>query len=170
MPDIASPEYHAYLHKLTQYVATASFILHVGWLQDSSANDLADADSGNIAVGIIVGKVNPDRIACGSVGNWAGKDPFGTFDKAKYQFTLGRPDDPAFAKDWDVAYQTLQRVQKKTSRSGNDQYFLLNGKNIKFSQNVFEKRETVWSFISPASSKSLADYLSLPACHCSVCL
>lgn len=138
-----APAHRAYLRKLAMYVATQAFTVNVGWVQEGSADMLAESQSGDIAVAILVAKVTADRISCGAVGNHSNKVTFGPLEKAKYQFTVGRPDDEVFGTEYDVLYPILAKVQKSIAKTGNPQYFLLDDKKIKFSQDVFIKRATV---------------------------
>jgi hypothetical protein len=145
-----APAHRNYLHSLKNYVATAVFLSRVGWGQDGSANMLVDKTDKDPAVLVVVGKVVHDRVYCGPSGNWSINNKYGSLKEAKYQFSIGRPDEDMFAKEFDVAFKTLGKIQAAIA-STQDRQHLLMGENdkvnkIRFSANVFEQRDVVSEF------------------------
>lgn len=140
-----------YLLSIPNYVGNPTFTSRVGWAAENLATVLVDNATGDVAICVVVGKVNADRIAAGPAGTHGGERTFGPLTKAKFQFTLARPDDAVFSKEWDRVITTLERIQSKTSKSGNNQYFIIESTSMRFNHNIFTKRDTV----------SLPAYISL---------
>lgn len=139
-----------YLHTLKSYLPSADFLPSYGWNQDGSANVLVDKQNKEPAVAIIVGKVVHDRVFCGPSGNWSTGNEFGCLKDAKYQFTICRPDDEIFSKDYESSFKTLGKVQSAIATT-QDRRNLLVGEteklnNIRFSGPVFKERDTVSTF------------------------
>jgi hypothetical protein len=136
-----------YLHSLKNYVATTAFLSRVGWGQDGSANMLVDKTDKDPAVLVVVGKVVHDWVYCGPSGNWSINNKYGSLKEAKYQLSIGRPDDDMFAKEFNVSFKTLGKVQAVIASTQDRQHLLMgeNDKvnNIRFSANVFEQRDVV---------------------------
>jgi hypothetical protein len=142
-----APLYRDYLHTLKSYVVSAFFLVSSGWGQDGSANILVEKESAQVAVVIVVGKIIHDRLYCGPTGNYTSNSKFGTLKTAKYQLTIGRPDQEVFANEFDTAFKTLQKVQSGIASTQDRQHFLIgeNDKvnNIRFTAPVFDERLTV---------------------------
>lgn len=132
-----------YLLSIPNYVGNPTFTSRVGWAPENLATVLVDNAAGEVAICVLVGKVNSDRIASGPAGTFGGERTFGPLVKAKFQFTLSRPDDEIFSKEWDRVINTLERIQTKTSKSGTNQYFIIESTSIRFNHNIFVKRDTV---------------------------
>ena len=136
-----------YLHSITPYIPSATFLSSFAWGQDGSANVLVNKRTNDLATIIIVGKVVHDRIFCGPSGTWVTGNRWGSLKDAKYQLTLHRPDDDIFGNDFDVAFKALGKVQSSIAVTS-DRRNLLIGENkkvnnIRFSAPVFEERESV---------------------------
>lgn len=151
-----SPGHRDYLHSLKFYVAAPSFTKAVGWAQEGSSHILRDNHDGSDCTAIIVGKVVNDRLFCGPQGNWSVGGQFGSLKTAKYQFTVCRPDEDVFAKEYDVAFKALGRVQAAIAHTSTREHLLIgedhNLNNVRFSANVFETRPKVcmtylWSYM-----------------------
>ena len=140
-----APLYRDYLHKLKSYVAAAAFLGAFGWGQDGSANILVDKQTADIAVAVVVGKVIHDRVYCGPSGNYTSNSKYSTLKTAKYQLTIGRPDQEVFAKEFDTAFKTLRKVQSGIVSTNDRHHFGENDKvnNMRFTAPVFEERLTV---------------------------
>ena len=99
------------------------------------------------AVLILVGKVLDDRLFCGPSGNWSPNNTFGGLRTAKYNFTLGLPDEDAFTSDFTSAFKTLGTLQNNIASTPHRLHFLLGEgeqfSTLRFATPVFEKREVV---------------------------
>lgn len=99
------------------------------------------------AVLILVGKVLDDRLFCGPSGNWSPNNTFGGLRTAKYNFTLGLPDEDAFTNDFTSAFKTLGTLQNNIASTPHRLHFLLGEgeqfSTLRFATPVFEKREVV---------------------------
>jgi hypothetical protein len=142
-----APTHRDYLHLLRNYIAAPAFLSRVGWGQNGSANVLVDKQNREPTVLIVVGKVVHDRVFCGPSGNWSMNNKFGSLKEAKYQFSIGRPDEDVFMKEFNAAFKTLGKVQSGIALT-QERSHLLVGENdkvnsIRFSANVFEEREIV---------------------------
>lgn len=79
-----------------------------------------------------------------------------TLDKAKYQLLLGKPNDTPFAKDFDVAIDTLSTMQANMAMGVDCQNLIIRErqeKSLRFTREIFEPR-------------SLGDYSSLVYPYC----
>jgi len=137
------------MHALANYAAAGSFSSNVAWAQDGSANILKDKKDGEDAVIIVVGKVVKDRVYCGPVGNWSTDNRWGSLKTAKYTFSIGKPDDEHFARDFEAAFKMLGKLQSNIAVSTKREHLLLGEgekvHNIRFTANVFEERPVVCS-------------------------
>jgi hypothetical protein len=128
-------------------VNASTFLSNFSWGQDRSADVLVDRHTADPAVVIVVGKVVHDWIYCGTTGNYSANNKYGLLKSAKYQFTIGRPDQDIFANEFDIAFKTFVKVQSGIAATQDRQHFLIgeNSKvnNIRFTAPVFEERPTV---------------------------
>ncbi|KAF7971097.1 hypothetical protein HWV62_22092 [Athelia sp. TMB] len=130
-----------YLMNLEHYVNRTGFLTGVGWSRVENADVLVDKMTKRIAVLIVVGKVNANKIRCGPAGSFAAENPYGTFDRAKFQFTISRPDEPVLAREYDKAVKIMTFLQKDVAKTENHEYFLVDqNRDMRFSQSIFEKR------------------------------
>lgn len=108
---------------------------------------LSNKDDKSDAVLIVVGKVVNDRLFCGPAGNWTTKNSYGSLKTAKYQFTIGPPNEEVFATDFEAAFKNLGRIQAAVALSQKREHLLIGENdrfhNIRFSTNVFQPRPTV---------------------------
>ncbi|KAF7970488.1 hypothetical protein HWV62_23855 [Athelia sp. TMB] len=131
-----------YLLLLDHYVSRPGFLASVGWARMDNADVLVDSTTKNIAVLIVVGKANHTKMRCGPVGSFASDNPYGTLDKAKFQFTISRPDKPVMACEYDKAYRILDLMQKNISKTNKQEHFLEeDSHDMRLGQFMFEKRE-----------------------------
>lgn len=159
MPPFNAPKHRDYLHSLRMYVASAAILSSLGWGREGSADMLFEKTNGDPAVLIIGGKVVDDRLFRGPQGNWSIGNQYGHLKMAKYQFSIGQPDEDIFTKDYDGAFKTLSRLQSSITSSTNRKHLLIGESDrvnsIKFSTNVFETCPTV----SPAFTFKLLPIL-----------
>ena len=145
---IDCPTHRDKLQKLQTYVATASFIANSSWAPEKTGHVLINKANQEEQIGIGVAKVMNHKLFCGPEGNcnvqFKDKSPL---QKAKYTFTVCRPDEPAFHDDYDKLFSNLDRVQVSISY-GKDHRNMLDGvtKTIQFSAPVFEKRVNLTQF------------------------
>lgn len=108
---------------------------------------LRDKSDGSDCVAVVVGKVVNDRLFCGPQGNWSVGGQYGSLKSAKFQLTICRPDEDVFAKEYDVAFKTLGKVQAAIAYTTTREHLLIGEDqkldNIRFSANVFETRTKV---------------------------
>ena len=82
---------------------------------------LVSRTSSENLVAIVTGKVSPFRLQCGPAGNFrADSKVQGNFSKAKFQFSLDPPDEPAIVPIYDAGLSTLMRLQKSASVTGDN--------------------------------------------------
>ena len=142
-----SPAHRDSLHGLANYVTTATFLTKVGWKQDGYAHMVKEKFTNEDAVLILVGKVLDDHLFCGPSGNWSPNNTFGGLKTAKYNFTLGQPDENVFTEDFTFTFKALGALQNNIMSTSHRLHFLL-GKGeqfhtLRFATPVFEKREDV---------------------------
>jgi hypothetical protein len=130
------------LRRLQTYVAAATFIANSSWTPEKTGHMLINKNNQEEQIGIGVAKVMNHKLFCGPEGNcnaeFKEKAPL---QKAKYTFTVCRPDEPAFHDDYDKMFSNLERVEASISY-GKDRRNMLDSttKTIRFSTPVFEKR------------------------------
>lgn len=130
------------LRRLQTYVPGASFVSSSGWALAKTGHQLVQKPSGEEQVGIGVAKVLEHKLFCGPVGNYNPRFKDRTpLQKAKYTFTVGRPDEPGFRDDYDHMFANLDKIQGSIGY-GNDRRNLLEPvtHTIRFSAPVFEER------------------------------
>ncbi|KAF7985886.1 hypothetical protein HWV62_43766 [Athelia sp. TMB] len=130
-----------YLMHLNHYVNRPGFTSGIGWTRMDNADVLVDKTTKRIAVLIVVGKVNSTKMRCGPAGTFAGEITYGTFDKAKFQFSISRPDEPIMAKEYDKALKIMSLLQKDVAKTDKHEHFIIDKGDMKFSQGIFEKRD-----------------------------
>lgn len=129
------------MHTLRNYVATAAFMNHIAWKQDGSGHVLVDKADRDEKVCVVVGKVLDYRLNCTPIGNYRAEYP--PLSKAKFQFTLAKPNEAALVKDFDDAVKTLNKAQGTIASTKDRLNMLINDgseNNIRFTAPVFEKR------------------------------
>lgn len=137
-----SPTHRDKLRKLHAYVSSATFLTSSGWALAKTGHMLVEKPSGTESVAIGVAKVLDHKLLCGPVGNYNPKFKDNSpLEKAKYSFTVGRPDEPAFQEDYDKMYSNLDRIQNSISYDKNSRNLLDPlTKTIRFSCPIFVQR------------------------------
>ena len=97
------------LRRLRVYVASAAILSSVGWKQAASGHLLVDKPASNEIALICVGKVLDHKLMVGPSGNY--NPQYDPLFKAKFMFHLVRPDEPAWADDWDKSIAMLEKIQ-----------------------------------------------------------
>jgi hypothetical protein len=129
------------LRRQQSYAATASFTQSSGWALAKTGHVLVTNPGGIEQVGIGVGRVLDHKLFCGPMANYNPQFQNATLDKAKYTFTLGRPEQPGFREDFDLLYANLDKLQSSICY-GKDRRNMLDPqtKTIRFTCPLFEKR------------------------------
>ncbi|KAF7968757.1 hypothetical protein HWV62_29553 [Athelia sp. TMB] len=131
----------ARLLTLTNYINRPGFVQSVGWDREDNADVLVDRKSKNLTVLVVVGKASANKMWCGPLGNFAAETTYGDFNKAKFQFTISRPDEPALAREYEKALKMMAVLQRDIAKTSKLEYFLVNeGLDMRFGQPLFEKR------------------------------
>ncbi|KAF7983369.1 hypothetical protein HWV62_22359 [Athelia sp. TMB] len=133
--------YSKYLMTLANYAGRPGFVQSVGWDREENSDVLVDKNSKRLAVVVVVGKVNVSKMWCGPVGNFASAGTFNTFEKAKFQFTISCPDEPALASEYNKSRKVIIALQRDIAKTAKQEYLMVNDDNdMRFGQPVFEKR------------------------------
>lgn len=136
-----APAHRNHLQTLGNYVATATFIAHLGWKQLGSGHNLVDKGDREEKICIVMGKVLDYRLNCSTIGNYRKEYP--PLSKAKFQFTLGRPDESALTKDFDEGVKNLAKAQGTIASTQDRRNMLVKegtDNNIRFTAPIFLKR------------------------------
>jgi hypothetical protein len=139
-----APLYRDNMRKLTNYLGSAVGLDAWGWKQEGTGVVAVEKSNREEAVFIMVGKVVDSRFRCGPVGNYNMRYKDDTpLQKAKYQLSIGVPDEPALVDDFNKAFALLKQLQT-TVAAGSDKRYLLvdkNGiRNVSLSSKVFTER------------------------------
>lgn len=143
-----APAHRNNLQTLQNYVATAVFITHLGWKQDGSGHTLVDKSDREEKVCIVVAKVLDYRMNCSPIGSYRKEYP--PLAKAKFQFSVGKPEEGALAKDFDEAIKTLSKAQGTIATTQDRRNMLVtegSDNNIRFTAPIFQKRVDFISYI-----------------------
>jgi hypothetical protein len=129
------------LRKQQSYAATSSFSHSSGWTLAKTGHMLVTNPGGNEQVAIGVAKVLDHKLFCGPMANYNAQFENATLEKAKYTFTVGRPDHPGFRDDYDQLYANLEKLQGSICY-GKDRRNMLDPqtKTIRFACPLFEQR------------------------------
>jgi hypothetical protein len=129
------------LRKQQSYAATSSFTHSSGWGLAKTGHILVTNPGGNEQVAIAVAKVLDHKLYCGPMANYNAQFENATLEKAKYTFTVGRPDHPGFRDDYDQLYANLEKLQGSICY-GKDRRNMLDPqtKTIRFACPLFEQR------------------------------
>ena len=141
------PSHRDAMQAFPNYVTNTSFLSNIRWGQEGYSHMLKNKIDKDDAVAIVVGKVIDDRLSCGPTGNWSTGNVYGSLKGAKFCFALGQPDEEVFAKEFDIAFKTLGKLQSYIASTPNRLHFVM-GKSekfqtLRFATNIFEERETV---------------------------
>ncbi|KAF7972408.1 hypothetical protein HWV62_18066 [Athelia sp. TMB] len=136
-----------YLMTLHSYVNRPGFTQTVGWDREEMSDVLVHSQNRNLAVMVVVGKANVHKMWCEPAGNFAAETTYGTFDKAKFQFTISKPDEPELAQEFEKALQNAVILQRDIAKTAKHEYFLVDENcAMRFNQPLFEKRAKASSF------------------------
>lgn len=102
-------DHHDTLRRLHGYAAGPNLLTSLGWQRQKGGHQVVEKPAGLPVVLILVGRVADDGMRCGPIGNLSS---YNTLATSKFQFTLSRPDNTAFASDFDKAIDTLLKLQK----------------------------------------------------------
>ena len=129
------------LQKQQSYAANASFTPSSGWALAKTGHVLVTNPGGKEQVAIGVAKVLDHKLFCGPMANYNPEFQNATLEKAKYTFTVGRPEQSGFREDYDILYANLEKIQSAICY-GNDRRNMLDPqtKTIRFACPLFEKR------------------------------
>lgn len=163
-----SPSHRDKLRKLQSYVASSAFLNSSGWGHAKTGHILVEKPSGTERVTIGVAKVLEHKLFSGPAGNYNAKyKDTSPFEKAKYSFTVGRPDEPAFQDDYDKMFSNLEKIQASISYD-KDRRNMLDSltKTIRFSCPIFYER-VLFSLLElpPQMLTPTAADPSSPACR-----
>jgi hypothetical protein len=135
------------LHKQQSYAATSNFTHSSGWALAKTGHVLVTNPGGTEQIAIGVAKVLDHKLFCGPTGNYNAQFENATLEKAKYTFTVGRPEQPGFRDDYDRLYANLDKLQDSICY-GKDRRNMLDPqtKTIRFACPLFEERVRTLSF------------------------
>lgn len=134
--------YRASLEKLRNYAATAAFVSDIGWKGEGYGHILCNKVSREDTVCIMLGKVSSSRLNTSPIGNF-NKSFESPFHKAKFQFTLTTPNEPALIHDFQASVAALSKAQEAMSATEGSAYMILEEgaeRSVRFSAPVFIKR------------------------------
>jgi hypothetical protein len=112
------------------------------WIRDSRGDIVAEKTSKKEFVGVVVGRVDPQKLNCGPEGNHIRAD-ISPLARAKFQFQLGAAFESAFTQDFDRVIEILESLQGKIAETGDRRNMIVSAANcklIRFTTNVFERR------------------------------
>ncbi|KIJ11074.1 hypothetical protein PAXINDRAFT_157428 [Paxillus involutus ATCC 200175] len=139
-----STEYRKILTKQPNYSASPTITENLEWRPHGSGHTIFDkGEDEEPFTAITVGKVLDYKLNANPSGTYLGKD-FGSLSKAKYQFYLTRPLDPAFKDDFLRTYAMLEKLQTLVAKGPNKKdmlYTAVGGRLIRFARSVFEERK-----------------------------
>nr|GAT47464.1 predicted protein [Mycena chlorophos] len=116
-------------HTLKNYVGVSSIADNLGWKRKGGGHCVcikaADGSKTKIAVLRVVGLVGDSRFEVSGVGSWRANSKFDqNLERAKFTFTLDKPDGTVFADDWDVAKDMMIQLQDAIGDTGDSRHFL----------------------------------------------
>lgn len=134
--------HRASLEKLRNYTATAAFISDIGWKPEGYGHVLCNTSTRDDTICIMVGKVSSSRLNTSPIGNH-NREYEQPFSKAKFQFTLVTPDEPALINDFQASIAALEKAQAAMAASEDSAHMVLhqgNERSVRFSAPIFSKR------------------------------
>ncbi|KAJ8590085.1 hypothetical protein M405DRAFT_707730, partial [Rhizopogon salebrosus TDB-379] len=99
------------------YMGSTSVSTNMVWFRDSRGDIVVDKTSKEEFVGVVVGRIDPQKLNCGPEGNHIRAD-ISPLAKAKFQFQLGVPFESAFMQDFDKVVKNLESLQGKIAETG----------------------------------------------------
>lgn len=134
--------YRSSLEKLRNYTATAAFISDIGWKGEGFGHALCNKLTREETVCIMLGKVSTSRLNTSPIGNYNTQFD-NPFHKAKFQFTLTTPDEPALMHDFQASVAALAKAQEAIASTEDSAYMILQEgaeRSVRFSAPIFIKR------------------------------
>lgn len=128
------------------FVAHPSFCNSIGWAKEGSGHGLAWKKSGDSVVCVIVGKVSDYRLQCSPVGNYRLDSQFGSYSSAKFQLSMGVPEERALGTTYMTCMANLVKLQNAISSTGINRYLLEDEgalASMRCSSKIFEKRVSI---------------------------
>lgn len=125
------------------FVAHPSFCNSIGWAREGSGHGLVWKKSGESVVCVIVGKVSDHRLQCSPVGNYRLDSKFGPYSSAKFQLSIGVPEERALSSTYMTSIANLVKLQNSISSTGINRYLLEDEgalASMRCSSKIFEKR------------------------------
>ena len=124
----SGPMHRNSLLKNPLYGANPVFTSSVGWADQDNGNKLviskpSDDNSIRDAYFVVVGVVSENKLSVSPIGNYNPK--FNELANSKFQLTLKQPTDIDFAKDWQLAMQSLSSIQGIIASSSDRRYFMI---------------------------------------------
>jgi hypothetical protein len=123
-------------------MASPAFLSSSGWALTKTGHMLGEKPLGAEYVAITVVKVLDYKLFCGPMGNYNEKFKDNSpLEKAKYTFTIGKPDEAAFHTNYNLTFSSLEKIQTSISFD-RDQQNMLDplAKTIRFSCPIFVER------------------------------
>ncbi|KAJ8585560.1 hypothetical protein M405DRAFT_706395, partial [Rhizopogon salebrosus TDB-379] len=99
------------------YMGSANVANNIMWLRDTRGHVIVDKTSKKEFVGVVVGRIDPQRLNCGPEGNHI-KPEISPLAKAKFQLQLCQPFKAPFAQDFDKVIKNLESLQGQIAVSG----------------------------------------------------
>lgn len=142
MPPFNSVAYCDYLGKLRNYVASAAFISNIGWRNKGYSQVQCHKETCEDMICIMMGKVSSYKLNTGPIRNY-NKQFNVPFFKAKHQFTLSTPNEPALIHDFQASISALAKAQEAIENSEDCVHMIVQEgaeQAVRFSSNIFTKR------------------------------
>lgn len=151
------------LQQLRAYVATAVFLSNTGWKRERGAHILVTKPAGEEISAVVVGQVSDNRLYLGPAGNFSSR--FGTLASAKFQFSIGVPDDAVFAEDYARSLENLAKLQRSISTTEDARHLIVDDdgeKLIRLTSPLFEKRVSSQYHATPIVLNSYSQDIPIP--------
>ena len=95
------------------------------WTKEGSGHSLVSKNSSDNLVGVLVVKISDYRLLCSPMGNFRTDSSFSSsFSSAKFQLSVGIPDEPPLVPVFRSAVASLHKLQKSISTTNTNKYLL----------------------------------------------